>query len=736
MPDTDTTRPEPERLKGTLERIRFASEDGTFAVCTLQVDAEPFPVTIVGNIMSAQPGESVEVTGQWQHDAKYGRQFRIWRLRSVLPVTREGIRRYLSGGFIDGIGPVLAERIVETFGEATLEILDAEPERLAQEVEGIGQVRSARILAAWKEQRAIRDVMVFLQSHGVSPTFAARIYELYGDRAPEIVQDNPYRLAEDVFGIGFGKADAIARAAGLEPDALARLRAGVAYTLRQAHSEGHMYLPMDELRTRAAELMEVPEASIGAALEALRHEERVVLEPVPGATSAVWRQRAWRAEVEAARHLERLLAAQPLLGPAAPGAAELEAVEQRVGMELASAQREAVLAAWRHELVVITGGPGTGKTTIVRAVVELGAQRGAKIELAAPTGRAARRLGEATGREARTVHRLLEFSFQEGGFQFDEERPLDVDLLIVDEASMIDTYLLRAITRALPDRARLLLVGDIDQLPSVGPGDVLADIIGSGRAHVVRLTEIFRQASRSAIVRNAHRINRGLLPEVPARAPGELVDFYAIEAAEPAQAQARILELVTARIPSAFGFDPVEDVQILAPMHRGQVGCQALNELIQDRLHPGAVELTRGSRRFKVGDRVIQLRNNYEHEVFNGDIGRVLQIDHLEDTLCVRFDAEREVTYPFSELDELGLAWAITVHKSQGSEYPVVVLPMVTQHYIMLQRNLLYTAVTRARELVVIVGTQKAVGIAARNDVAQRRYTRLSARLIDVGGSP
>lgn len=718
-----------ERLRGVLSRVRFASENGEFAVCELTVDGESHPITIVGNILATQPGESVEVVGEWQDDARFGRQLRIRRLRAILPVTRKGIERYLSGGFIDGIGPVLAERIVDAFGEKTLEILDEDPKRLA-EVDGIGKVRLERIQSAWYEQRAIRDVMVFLQSHSISPTFAIKIFRLYGERAPEIIQDNPYKLAEDVFGIGFRKADAIARSTGLEHDAVTRLRAGVMFALGQAHSEGHMFLPMDELRERAAELLEVEEDSIGAAIEELKYEEKLVIEPIEGTSSAIWRHPAYHAEVEAARHLRRLLEVQPLLKHAGPDQSQLDQIEDTMGISLARAQREAVMAAWQHKVVVITGGPGTGKTTIIRAVVTLGERGGAKVSLAAPTGRAAKRLGEATGREARTLHRMLEFSFQEGGFQVNDEAPLDVDLLIVDEASMIDTYLLHAIARAMPDHARLLLVGDIDQLPSVGPGNVLSDIIGCGQIEVVRLTEIFRQAQQSNIVRNAHRINAGELPIIPERTGKELVDFYAINTEEPRAARDRILEMVTERIPKAFGYDPLEDVQILSPMHKGDVGCRAINEMLQNKLNPGAVELVRGARRWKVGDKVMQLRNNYEQDVFNGDIGKITDIDHLDKLLTVTFPDRGDVAYDFNTLDELALAYAITVHKSQGSEYPAVVIPVVTQHFIMLQRNLLYTAITRAKELVILVGTQKALGIAVRNDTAQQRFTRLSARLL------
>jgi exodeoxyribonuclease V alpha subunit len=713
-------------LSGTLSRIRFESDNGEFAVCELERSSGA-TVTLVGNILSARPGETVEVSGQWQRDPRYGRQFAIETIRPVPPTTREGIVKYLSSGFVEGIGPVLAERIVDHFGERTLELLDESPERIT-EVEGIGEVRGGRIMSAWSEQRQVRSVMVFLQSHGVSPAFAVKIWKAYGDRSVQIVREDPYKLAEEIHGIGFRTADKIALEAGLERDSVARLRAGLLYCLRRAHSEGHMYLPLGELKRRAVELLEVPEGMLGGPVESLTHDERIVIEPLEaGRDPAVFRTPAYRAELGAARHLSGLLAAGHWL-TFSDLDHKLEAIERSMGVELARAQRQAALAVFDHKVVVITGGPGTGKTTIIRAVVSLADQLDRRVALAAPTGRAAKRMSEATGRDAQTVHRLLEFTPAEGGFKYNEQRQLDVDLLVVDEASMLDTYLLHAIVRALPESAALMLVGDVDQLPSVGPGDVLGDIIDSHTIEVVRLTEVFRQAEQSAIVTNAHRINAGQMPVVPRQRADELVDFYTITADSPQRAQEIIVELVGERIPKAFGYDPIDGVQILSPMHRGEVGCARLNERLQAEFNPGAKVLERGSKRWKVGDKVMQIRNNYELDVFNGDIGKITLIDTDEDIVWVDFDGRR-VVYPFTDLDQLVLAYAITVHKSQGSEYPAVVLPMLTQHYVMLQRNLLYTAITRARELVIVVGTEKAVGIAVRNDRSQHRYTRLADRL-------
>jgi exodeoxyribonuclease V alpha subunit len=719
--------PEVERVKGELKKIRFVSENGEFGIAELIDPDRVMPITVVGNLLSAQPGETLELEGRWVHDPRYGKQFKFQALRNIPPATKDGIERYLSSGFIEGIGPVLAGRIVETFGAATLDVLDADPSKLG-EVPGIGPKKLAKLSEAWGAQRAVRDVMVFLQSNGISTTYATKVYDLYGDEAVDVVQRNPYKLAEDIFGIGFKRADAIAMASGLRRDDIARLRAGVEYALQKAQGEGHVFLPMATLRESAAELLGLSaDEAIGEAISSLSMSGQITVEPVPGGDAAVYRTSLYRAECDAARHLVRI-ATTPLLlaAPLSPG--DVDAVAEEMGVTLAAAQREAVEAVWTDKLVVLTGGPGTGKTTIVRAVVELGVKFGMKMELAAPTGRAAKRLSEATGEPARTLHRMLEYSFQGGGFQYNDERPLDVDLLVVDEASMIDTYLMKGLASALPDHARLLLVGDIDQLPSVGAGSVLGDVLRSEVAHVVRLTEIFRQAQESHIVVNAHRINRGQMPELPPRAPGQLVDFYAIEAPEPAEAQRQIVRMVTERIPQAFGYDPVDEVQILSPMHKGDVGCAALNELLQDTLNPDAQEIVRGNRRFRVGDKVMQLRNNYEHDVFNGDIGRVREILDDPKQVMVDFDGAL-VPYELGALDELTLAYAITVHKSQGSEYPVVIVPMVTQHFILLQRNLLYTAITRAKSLVILVGTQKAVGIAVRNDTASERYTRLRWRL-------
>lgn len=714
---------EVQTIKGVLGRVRFASDDGEFCVSELEVGRKT--LTLVGNLLETQPGEHVVVTGSFQKNAKFGDQFQIETIRTVPPTSIDGIKRYLSSGLVEGIGAVLAERIVEKFGADTLEIIDADPKRI-REVPGIGKKRAEKIAETWGHQRSVRNVMVFLQSHGVTPAFALRIWKAYGAEAIKVIEANPYQLAEDIFGIGFRTADAIAQRSGIAPNALPRVRAGIVFALQEATSDGHVFLPVTELQERASRLLDLPVTDLTEGFASLRDDQRIMVETVDG-TPAVYRAGLWHTETGAAERLRRLCHA----GGMEFGAdldAQLDAVEHGMGVSLAGQQREAVLSVWSHKVSVITGGPGTGKTTIVRALCELGEHLKQSFALAAPTGRASRRMADATGRPAQTIHRLLEFNPREGGFQYNSERPLDVDLLIVDEASMIDIYLLFALVDALPPAAAIVFVGDIDQLPSVGPGQVLRDIIDSESAHVVRLTEVFRQALDSTIVTNAHRINHGEMPIDAPREDGKLTDFYTIATDDPKVAQQRIVELVTQRIPKAFGVDAVEDIQVLAPMHRGDVGCSTLNALLQHALVGHRFGVERGHLWWREGDKVMQTRNSYERGVFNGDIGWVRSVDTAKKALYVEFDGKM-VTYEFTELDELQHAYAVTVHKSQGSEYPVVVMPVMTQHYVMLQRNLLYTAVTRAKKLVVLVGSARAVSLAVKNATAGTRHSGLAWRL-------
>ncbi len=725
-----STPPSTERLRGTLHRVRFTSDDGQFSVAELAVDDRVAPVTLVGNLMAARPGETLEVIGQWKDDPTYGRQFQVRSIETALPSTEEGIVAYLGGDMIDGIGPKLAARIVDHFGDQTLEVIDRNPSRLS-EVEGIGDTRAHQIAEAWQRDRTIHRLMIALRSHGISPAHAVKIHQQFGADALSLIQRNPYRLAEDIRGIGFQTADQIARHFDIDPDSPERLRAGLLYTLRNARNDGHVYLPLYELKHRAYELLGDQIGAIDDALEQLEADDKIARQPLDGDQIAIYPIAAYHAERGAADHLRRIARRHPTLDlgdtPQAVGD-DLEAIEQRLGVDFAKTQRRAIASVFEDSLCVITGGPGTGKTTIVEAICHLADRHHQSIDLAAPTGRAARRLAEATGRRARTLHRLLEFSFDEGGFQRHEDRPLELDILVVDEASMIDIFLLYSLVRALPDRATLVLVGDIDQLPSVGPGQVLRDLIDARPGSVVRLTEIFRQDEASTIITNAHRINAGHMPIAPPREGGELVDFYTINAPDPDRARQTILNLATQRIPDAFGFHPLDELQILSPMYRGDVGCDGLNQALQQHHSQSRPRLQSGSSSFYLGDRVMQTTNNYDNDVFNGDIGRVVDVDLDDQNLSVDFDGRR-VLYPTSRFNELTLAYAITIHKSQGSEYPAVIIPVMTQHYVMLQRNLLYTAVTRASQLVVLVGTSKAVEIAVNNQDARQRFSLLRQRL-------
>jgi exodeoxyribonuclease V alpha subunit len=730
-------------LDGTIERFVFRNEESAFTVARLAATDHTM-VTIVGELVGVSEGVPLRLRGRWVDDRKFGRQFRVatYQLRS--PETLVGIERFLGSGIIPGIGPELARRLVSHFKMDTLEVIDRTPERLV-EVAGIGAARAAKLAAAFAAQRHVQDVMVFLRGHGVSAAFAARIVKKYGKDAINVVRANPYRLAHEIWGIGFRTADAIAEKLGIARDAPERLEAGLLHALETSAEDGHMHLPDDELIGAAAELLAVAADRLAPRLAALEGSRLIVRETLGhrGACSMLpW---AHDAEATAAALLAQLIRT-PARGLALDIHAAIHAFEAVTGVQLAAQQRRAVEAALVDKCTVITGGPGVGKTTIVKAIVHLAKLVHRRVALAAPTGRAAKRLGEATVMEAMTLHRLLEFQPHEGGFQRGPSNPLDADLLVVDEASMVDAQLFSAVVGALRPGAQLVLVGDIDQLPSVGAGAVLSDVIASEAATVIRLTEIFRQAAASQIVVSAHAINAGELPVLdppaPAGAPGTPApsDFYFIARDDPEAARATIVELVAERIPARFGFDPIADIQVLAPMHRGELGTSALNHALQDRLNPGTgaagtgtagtggPELARGERVFRSGDKVMQLRNDYDKSVFNGDIGVIAAIDGEAGVVSVEFDG-RLASYERSELDQLAHAYAVSVHKSQGSEYAAVVIPLVTQHYMMLQRSLLYTAVTRGKRLVVIVGSKRAVALAVRNADARRRYTWLAERV-------
>jgi exodeoxyribonuclease V alpha subunit len=652
------------------------------------------------------------------------KQFRVESCLSVLPSTLTGIEKYLGSGLVKGIGPIMAKRIVALFGMETLDIIEDNTKRLL-EVEGIGPIRSERIFKAWQEQKEVRDVMVFLQGHGVSSTYAVKIYKAYGDKSVSIVKDNPYRLALDISGIGFKTADKIARNMGIDPSSHIRAEAGVIHVLSELVDEGHVYYPYDKLIEAAAALLEIDQAIIEAAVPVLVGQRRVIVEEQQG-ERAVYLTPLHVAESNVAKRLKILIET-----PRQPIQIDVERaitwVQQSTGIELAGLQQETIRKTITSKVLVITGGPGTGKTTTINSLIRILEKKGQRILLASPTGRASKRLSEVTGREAKTIHRLLEFSPKEGGFKRNEENPLEADLVIIDEASMVDILLMNHLLKAVPPDATMLLVGDIDQLPSVGPGNVLSDIIESGRVETVRLTEIFRQAQESMIIVNAHRVNRGEFPLTKLPSGGKS-DFYFIERDDPEKVVETVKELCGQRLPKAFHLDPLDDIQVMTPMHKGVVGVANLNAELQRLLNPRGQEIAQGGRLFRVSDKVMQISNNYDKEVFNGDIGRIAAIDIEDKKLSIRFE-DKAVDYEWGELDQLVLAYAISIHKSQGSEYPAVVVPILTQHYIMLQRNLLYTAITRARKLVVLVGTRRALAVAVRNNPVQHRYTALAARL-------
>ncbi len=745
-----------EPLTGSVERITFYNAENGYSVVRLRPDHQNLPaanraglVTIVGNLPELSPGEHVRLQGRWTNHPKHGMQFQVELLEQSLPATVIGIRRYLGSGLIQGIGPRLAERIVDHFGERTLEIIDAQPE-LLKEVPDIGPKRSRLIARAWDEQRQVKDIMLFLHGHGVTTNLAIKIFKAYGEQALQIVQANPYRLARDIYGVGFKTADRLAQDLGLPSDHPSRLEAGLIYALNEMIDDGHVYSPRQTLIDRAADLLGLDPTLLPSALERLAADDqvRVDLLEIPGQAQlagsegilpghegravgespAIYLTPFYHGETGVADRLRALAYAMPSrlsdLPPAfLPAPAGLSAEQER-----------AIHTALTHPLSVLTGGPGTGKTTTIKALiaaVEAGKKRYA---LAAPTGRAAKRLSEASDRPASTIHRLLGYSPLEG-FTHNQENPLPVDLLVVDEASMLDLLLANNLLKALEPGTHLLLVGDVDQLPSVGAGDVLRDLIASDLAPVTRLSAIFRQAADSFIITNAHRINQGQMPEFPAvideqseAAPG---DFFLFPAENAEIAADWVTEVVTERIPDRFGFHPVDEIQVLSPMYRGAAGVHALNARLQAILNPPEIlkpERTLFGQIFRPGDKVMQTQNDYDKDVFNGDIGQVEALDIVAHTLTAVFDGRR-VVYDWSEADQLVLAYAVSVHKSQGAEFPVVVIPLITAHYLMLQRNLLYTAITRAKKLCVLVGSRRALAIAVRNDKVTRRHTALDQRL-------
>lgn len=727
MPDVATTPL--QTLEGTLERVTFQNEENGYTVAKVIPRGKAYEVTVIGTLTGVNVGESLRLRGVWTEHPRYGKQFQVRDYVVQLPATLEGLRKYLGSGLIRGIGPVNAGRIVDVFGLQTLDVIEHNVNRL-REVPGIGEKRAASVAVAWEEQKQIKEIMLFLQSHGVSTGLAVKIFKQYGDEAIAIVQENPYRLAKDIWGIGFKTADKVARQMGVAHDAPQRIEAGLRYVLGTFSDEGHCFATRLQLLDAATQILEVPTAGCEPALEGLLQQEELIAED-----EAIYLPPFFRAEASVAAKL-RLLLRSPRdrleIFTAVDWDRAFTGLDARNDFKLAEAQRRAVRMALTHKVAILTGGPGTGKTTITHAIIQLLQSKGCSVLLAAPTGRAAKRLSELTGLEAKTLHRLLEYKPAQGNrFLRDSENPLDTDLIIVDEASMIDILLINHLLQAVEAGSHLLLVGDGDQLPSVGPGNVLQDLIASTVIPVTRLETIFRQADDSFIIVNAHRINHGELPLFPP----ETRDFFLFHQEDPEQATELVLDIVARRIPAKFGLDARRDVQVLSPMHRGPAGVSALNRRLQEVLNPPAADktqITHGSRILRTGDRVMQIHNDYERQVFNGDMGYIIAIDLEDQTVTIAFD-DTTALYEFSELDAIVHAYAVSIHKAQGSEFPAVVLPLLTQHYMMLQRNLLYTGVTRARSLVVLVGGVRAIAIAVRNDKIARRNTRLAQRLQVLG---
>ena len=720
-------------LKGQIERITYTNEENGYTIAKVKVFGRPHNdlVTVVGNLMAPMPGEVINLRGEWANHPKYGEQFKIVHYETSVPATVYGIQKYLGSGLIKGIGPVMAKRIVKKFGKDTLDIIENKIEDLTR-VDGIGKKRIKMIEKAWDEQKEIREVMLFLQSHGVSSGYATKIFKRYGDRSIQVVRGNPYRLATDIFGIGFLTADRIAEKLGFAKDSPLRAEAGVLYVLNQLSDEGNVYFPYIPLLKKCKEVLEVDQEVILKALGTLAFEKWVIIEDLNDGggecrenNKAVYLARFHVSETSVAERLKALIKSPKSIRDIDSEKA-VKWVQDQLSMVLAKNQVTAIRRAAENKMLVITGGPGTGKTTIINAILKIFSRLRVRIMLAAPTGRAAKRMSETTGFQAKTIHRLLEYSIQKGGFQRNDDRPLDCDLLIVDETSMIDTALMHHLLKAVPPTSTLILVGDVNQLPSVGAGSVLKDIISSRAVPVVELNKIFRQARESSIIINAHKINSGILPSLTGFGPTD--DFYFIEQEDPETVLGVILDLVKERVPGRFGFDPIKEIQVLTPMHKGAVGAGNLNIELQKALNPEKQGLTRGNRTLLINDKVMQIKNNYDKEVFNGDMGRIEKINPETQEVVISFE-EREVNYDYSELDEIVLAYAVTVHKSQGSEYPAVIIPVLTQHYILLQRNLIYTAVTRGRKLVIMVGTKKALAIGVNNNKTQMRYTRLKQRL-------
>lgn len=711
-----------EYLSGVVERITFTNEDSGFSVIKIKSKGFADLVTVVGNLAAVNVGASVSLKGEWKHDGKYGKQFSVREYTETIPATVAGIEKYLGSGLIKGIGPVNARRIVKNFREDTIRVIEDEPDRLI-EVEGIGSKRVEMIKKAWQEQKEVKNVMLFLQSNGVSTAYAVKIYKTYGNESISKVKENPFRLADDIWGIGFRTADRIAQKLGFDKNSYERCRSGIIYVLNELSNEGHCYAAREQLVIETEKMLELDRDTINMTIDRMIEEKSIILDN----EDALYLPPFYFSETGTAKRIKEIVADKSRYGYMATDEI-IDKIQKESGIQYDEVQIEAIKTAAKSKFMVLTGGPGTGKTTTTLAIIKVFDRLGARVLLAAPTGRAAKRMSETTGMEAKTIHRLLEYKPPEG-YKKNSDNPLECDVLIVDETSMVDIILMYNLLKAVRDDTVVILVGDVDQLPSVGAGNVLKDIIDSDAASMIHLTKIFRQAQGSAIITNAHRINKG---EFPVLKGGRNSDFFFIEEEEPGRIVENIKELCSKRLPQYYNADPISDIQVLCPMQRGDVGAFNLNTVLQDTLNPSGVFIKYGGVQYRLNDKVMQIKNNYDKNVFNGDIGSIVDINMEDKTLIMRFDGS-DVEYDASELDEVVLAYATTVHKSQGSEYKIVVAPVATQHFMMLQRNLLYTCVTRAKKVLVLIGSKRAVGIAVGNDKSVQRNTMLAKRLKERG---